>query len=68
MVNLVKRPRRRFTKRQIETAVEVLKETRMVRRWVESQAKFLKVDLSTPQGKEFFERETAFAARRLIER
>ncbi len=55
-----------FSKHQIETAVLVLMESAQVRKWVEGEARFLNIDLSTPQGKEFFQREARAAAERLI--
>ena len=55
-----------FTKHQIETAILVLMESAQVRNWVESEAKFLGVDLQTPEGKEFYAREARAAAERLI--
>jgi len=42
-------------------------ESRGVRNWVESEARFLKVDLSTDKGKEFYEREARKAAIRVIQ-
>lgn len=56
-----------FTKHQIETAVLVLMECAQVKNWVEGQARFLNVDLQTPQGKEFWQREARAAAIRLIQ-
>ena len=44
---------RRFTERQINTATEVVANSSMVRNWVKGQARFLKVDLSTPEGQTF---------------
>jgi len=60
--------RRSFTKRQLETAVEVLKECRTVQKWVRAQAKFLGIDLTTAAGKEYLERETEIAAWRIVRR
>lgn len=62
----MRREKSKFTKHQIETAIQVLMESRIVRNWVESEAKFLGVDLSTPAGQEFYEREARAAAQRLI--
>lgn len=56
-----------FTGHQIETAILVLMESAQVRNWVESEAKFLGVNLQTPQGKEFWQREARAAAMRLIQ-
>jgi len=55
-----------FTNHQIETAILVLMESAQVRNWVESQAKFLGVNLKTPEGEEFWLREARAAAQRLI--
>lgn len=56
----------RFTKKQIETAIEVLKASSMVRKWVKSQADFLGIDLDTPRGQEFYEKNATEYAHRLI--
>jgi len=56
-----------FTKHQIETAVLVLMESAQVKNWVEAQAEFLCVDLKTPKGREFYQREARAAAARLIQ-
>ncbi len=58
--------RSKFTKHQIEIAISVLMESRIVKNWVTSEAKFLNVDLNTPQGREFYNREARLAAERLI--
>jgi len=55
----------KFTKHQIGVAISVLMESRIVRNWVKSEAKFLNVDLNTPQGREFYQREVRLAAERL---
>ena len=55
-----------FTKHEIEIAIRVLMQSRLVREWVKSQAKFVGVDLSTPAGQEFYEREARAQAARLI--
>ncbi len=55
-----------FSKHQIETTILVLMESTQVRNWVEAEAKFLSVDLQTPQGKEFWAREARAAAERII--
>lgn len=57
----------KFTKHELETAIRVMMESRIVKNWVKSQAKFLGVDLSTPTGQEFYERETRAAAERYIQ-
>jgi len=56
----------KFTKSEIETTIRVMMESEMVKHWVTSEAKFLEVDLSTPQGQEFYVREARLAAERLI--
>ena len=56
-----------FTKHQIETAILVLMESAQVENWVEAQAEFLGVDLKTPKGREFYQREARAAATRLIQ-
>ena len=60
------RGKAKFTKRERENAVKVLMESRIVRNWVESQAKLLGIDLNTPAGYEFFERESKTQAEKLI--
>ena len=60
------RKKAKFTKHELETAIRVLMQSRMVTRWVKSQAEFLGVDLSTPAGQEFYERETRAAAERFV--
>jgi len=60
------RKKAKFTKHELETALRVLMQSRMVTHWVKSEAKFLGVDLSTPAGQEFYERETRAAAEKLI--
>ncbi len=67
-VSLMTRPRRKFTKRQLETAVEVLKECRTVQRWVRAQANFLGIDLTTPDGERYLDRQTTIAAWRIVRR
>ena len=60
------RGKAKFTKRERENAIKVLMESRIVKNWVESQAKLLGIDLNTPVGREFFEREARAQAERLI--
>ncbi len=62
----MKSGRSKFTRHQIEVAISVLMESRIVKNWVKSEAKFLEVDLNTPQGREFYEREARAAAERFI--
>lgn len=56
----------KFTKHEIETAIRVLMQSRAVKNWVESEAKFLGINLDTPAGKIFFEKQSRAAAERLI--
>lgn len=60
------RKRANFTKHELETATRVLMQSRVVTGWVKSQAKYLGVDLSTPAGQDFYERETRAYAEKLI--
>lgn len=62
----MKSVRSKFTKHQIEVAISVLMESKIVKNWVKSEAKFLNVDLDTPRGREFYEREARLAAERFI--
>lgn len=59
-------PKGKFTKREVETAIRVMMDSQIVRNWVTSEARFLEVDLNTPQGQEFYTREARAAAERLI--
>jgi len=56
----------KFTKHQIEIAISVLMESKIVKNWVKSEAKFLNVDLNTPRGRLFYEREARLAAERFV--
>ena len=58
--------RKRFTKHQIETAIQVLIESSMVRNRVIGEARFLGVDLDSADGTEFMERELRRYAEILI--
>ena len=60
------RKKAEFTKHELEIAVRVMMKSRIVTGWVKSQAKILGLDLSTPAGQEFYERETRAQAERLI--
>ena len=60
------RKRANFTKHELENAIRVLMQSRIVTNWVKSEAKVLGVDLSTPEGQQFYERETRAHAERLI--
>ncbi len=58
--------RAKFTKHELETAIRVLMQSCIVTNWVKSQAEFLEVDLSTPTGQEFYERNARAYAEKLI--
>jgi len=60
------RKRAKFTKHELETAIRVLMKSRRVTNWVKSQAEFLGVDLNTPAGQEFYERNARAYAETLI--
>lgn len=55
-----------FTKEEIDIAVKVLSQSKLVDRWVRNVAKSYGVDLDAPKGKTFCRRERIAAARRLI--
>jgi len=63
---LPSRSKSKFTRKEIETAIRVLMEAKIVRNWVKSEAKFFGVDLDTPRGKIFFEQNARAMAERLI--
>jgi len=56
----------KITDYEKEVAVKVLMQSKQVRKWVQSQAKFLGVDLNTPEGEIFWEREARAAAVKMI--
>lgn len=58
---------KKFTNHQVETAIMVAMESRSVRNWVEGQARFLNINPGSPEGKDFFERESRAAAKRLLD-
>jgi hypothetical protein len=60
------RNRDNFTKHEIETAIRVLMKSRVVTNWVKQEAKRFNIDLNTPEGHAFYERETRAAAERHI--
>jgi len=47
-------------------AIGVMKKSRIVSRWVESQAKAYGIDLNTPEGKEFYDKMATKMARKLV--
>ena len=61
------RERTKFTKKERETAIRVVMESRRITNWVKKEANFLGVDLSTPAGQEFYERNARAQAEKLIE-
>ena len=60
------RNRVKFTKHEIETAIRVVMQSGRVTNWVESEAKFLGVDINTPAGQEFYERNVREQAEKII--
>lgn len=56
----------KFTRAEIDTAIKVMAESSMVKRWVEGQARAFHVRLDTIPGKLYYKRECVAAARRLI--
>ena len=60
------RRRTGFTEHELETAIRVMMKSKIVRNWVEGQARAFGVDLNTPEGKEFHKKESRAAAERLI--
>ena len=56
----------KFTKHEMEIAIRVLMQSRRVTNWVKGEAKLLGVDLSTPTGQEFYERNARAYAEKLL--
>lgn len=56
----------KFTKSEVEAAIRVLVESKIVRNWVQGEARAFGVDLTTLRGQEFYVREARAAAERLI--
>ena len=56
----------KFTRSQTRAAIEVLSNSKMVREWVEGMAKAYNVDLTTPEGQEFYRKQAEHIAKRLI--
>ena len=56
----------KFSRHEIEVAIKVVMQCKLVSNWVKGQAKFLNVDLNTADGQEFYRREARAAAIRLI--
>jgi len=50
----------------MRAAIEVLSNSKMVREWVEGMAKAYNVDLTTPEGQEFYRKQAEHIAKRLI--
>jgi hypothetical protein len=55
-----------FTPEQVEIAVNVLMYSHGVMNWVVAEAKFLGVDIDSPQGHEFFRKNARAAAERVL--
>jgi len=55
-----------ISKHEREAAIRVLVQSKIVRNWVEAQAKFLMLEPGTPEWDEFYRREARKAAKRLI--
>lgn len=60
------RKRAEFTKHEMETAIKVFMQSHFVTAWVKSQAEYLGVDLMTPKGQDFYERERRKYAEKLM--
>ncbi len=60
------RAEEKFTRHEKDIAIKVFMESRMVRHWAESQAELLGVDLNTPKGQEFYNRERRAYAEKLM--
>jgi len=56
----------KFTRGQVETAIQVLMEGRTVSNWAKSQMNFLDVDVGTPEGAAVFEKAKRKLAEDLI--
>lgn len=55
-----------ISKHDKETAIRVLMRSKIVRHWVESQAKFFMLEPRTPEWHEFYMRMARDAAKKLI--
>ena len=59
--------RSKFTKYQIETAIKVMMGSKSVCNWVDSEVKFLKLDVTTKEGQERYENLKRIAATKMIQ-
>ena len=57
---------KKFSKIQIDTAVEVLSKSRIVRNWGKNMAKAFGVDITTDRGKLWYEKKCEEVARNLL--
>lgn len=55
-----------ISKHERETAIRVLMRSKIVKNWVEAQARFLMLEQGTHEWDEFYRREARKAAKRLI--
>lgn len=58
--------RERITSHDRQTAVRVMAQSRYVRRWVLSEAKYLGIDIDSPTGKQFLKDQAEALAKRII--
>lgn len=57
---------KKFPRKQIETAVDVLSQSKMVQNWVKSMSDFTGVDLTTDAGKTWYENKCREVAKHLL--
>lgn len=55
-----------ISKHDREIAIHVLMQSRQVRNWVDGLIKAFGIDLNTPEGRQFIEKQSRAAAERLI--
>ncbi len=58
--------RKRFTAKQIETAVEVLSQAKICQLWAEGQARFFEIDPQSAAWQSFMDRNSKVHARHLL--
>lgn len=56
----------KFTKRQVEAAIQVLKESDLVRHWALGELRAYGVNPDSPAGQEFFSKKTEEIARKIL--
>ena len=56
-----------FTQYQVETAIKVMMESKSVLNWVNSEVKFLGIDITTAEGKARYDNLRREAALRMIQ-